>query len=335
VSFGGTCLITGATGFIGGHLVRRLIGDGRRVRCLVRSGSDGAPLAELGAELVEGDLTEARSLARAVVGCDLVVHCAAMVSDWGTVAEIERVNVAGTRDLAAAAASASVRRFVQVSSTDVYGHPGGAPVEEGRAGATPPRNWYARTKLAAEGEVRRVAAGSGMEVVIVRPATVYGPGSVAVVGEIADALRGGNMLLVDGGRALAGLCFVENLIDLLLLAFERDEAAGEAFNVDDGLDVTWRRFVDDLAAGLGVRPARWSVPYRLAIALAVALEEGYRIVRRTTGLRTRPLLSRQAVEVLGRPQSFSNRKARALLDWAPRVGYEDGLDATLRWLESG
>ncbi|HVX32854.1 MAG TPA: NAD-dependent epimerase/dehydratase family protein [Solirubrobacterales bacterium] len=332
MSAGETCLLTGASGFIGGHLARRLADQGRQVRCLVRPGAAVAPLAAVGAEPIEGDLTRPDSLAAAAAGCDVVVHCAALVSDWGTVAEIERVNVAGTRDLAAAAAAAAVRRFVHVSTTDVYGHPGGPAVGEDAVGATPPRNWYARTKLAAEEELRRVAAGSGMETVVVRPATVYGPGSVAVVGEIAAALRGGNMLLIDGGRALAGLCFVENLADLLLLALDSEAAAGEAFNADDGLAVTWRRFVDDLAAGLGVPPARWSAPYRPARALAVVIEEGYRVLRRATGLSTRPLLSRQAVEVLGRPQSFSSRRARELLGWEPRVGYEVGLERTLDWL---
>ncbi|MCW2968622.1 MAG: NAD-dependent epimerase/dehydratase family protein, partial [Solirubrobacteraceae bacterium] len=87
------CLITGATGFIGGHIARRLLADGQRVRCLVRAGSDSAALAEHGAEIATGDLTDPSSLGRAVAGCGAVVHCAAMVSDWALVAEIARANV--------------------------------------------------------------------------------------------------------------------------------------------------------------------------------------------------------------------------------------------------
>jgi nucleoside-diphosphate-sugar epimerase len=181
--------------------------------------------------------------------------------------------------------------------------------------------------------VSRGAAGSPLESVIVRPATVYGPHSTAVIGEIANALGNGSMLLIDKGAPVAGLCYVENLVDLVVLSLRSDGAAGETFNATDGLDVTWRQLTDDLAAGIGAKPARWSIPYPLAYGLGLSLEQGYRLVRKATGLTMRPLLSRQAVQVMGRDQRFSNRKARELLGWEPRVSYPEGLAATLRWLQ--
>jgi nucleoside-diphosphate-sugar epimerase len=142
------------------------------------------------------------------------------------------------------------------------------------------------------------------------------------------------MFLVDGGRATAGLCYVDNLVDAVMLALVHDAAPGQAFNVTDGLGVTWKQFIDGLAAGLGCREVRWSVPYRLASSVGFSLEHGYRLLHRATGLTTSPLLSRQAVHVLGRDQDFSNRKARELLGWEPRVDYAAGLAATLAWLKS-
>lgn len=325
------CLVTGASGFIGSHVAQRLSRDGYRVRCLVRAASDTSSLDALGVELVRGDLTSGDSLAGVADGCRFVVHCAALVSDWATVEEIRRVNVIGTRSLLAASTAASVERFVHVSSTDVYGYPGRPGVDESYVPGGF-ANWYSQTKREAEVEVRAVAGSSTLETVILRPATVYGPGSKDVVGEMARALRGGHMLLVDRGRAVAGLSYVENLVDLAALALRHDRAAGEAFNVTDGLDVTWRRFLGDLADGLGYRAPRWSVPYPVAYALALSLEHGYRAVRRTTGLTTTPLLSRQAVHVLGRNQDFSNRKAREALGWEPQISYAAGLEATLAWL---
>ncbi len=220
-------------------------------------------------------------------------------------------------------------------TTDVYGHPNanGAAIEETHA-ASGFSNWYAQTKLLAEAEVRRAEAERSLDAVILRPATVYGPGSRDVVGEIARAIRSRNMLLVDGGRAIAGLCYVDNLIDAAVLALSHEAAPGQAFNVSDGLDVTWRRFTDDLAAGLGYARVRWSMPYSLAGGIGFSLEHGYRLLRRTTGLSAPPLLSRQAVQVLGRDQDFSSRKARGTLGWEPRVDYSAGLDATLAWLRS-
>jgi len=328
---GDVCLLTGASGFIGGHVAERLVAEGYQVRCLVRESSDTAMLERLAVEIAVGDLTSRRSLDVAASGCRYVVHCGARVSDWGTTEEISRANVDGTRHLLEASASAAVERVVHFSSTDVYGHPGRPGIDESYV-APRFRNWYAQTKLAAEAEVRRAGREHDLAVVILRPSTVYGPRSREVVGEIGRAIRGGNMLLVDRGRAVAGLCYVDNLVDAALLALRHDAAPGQAFNITDGLPVTWREFTDALAGGLGAARVRWSIPYWLAGGIGVSLEAGYRAARRATRLEVRPLLSRQAVQMLGIDQDFSNRKARELLGWKPRVGYDAGLEATLGWL---
>jgi nucleoside-diphosphate-sugar epimerase len=219
-----------------------------------------------------------------------------------------------------------------VSSTDVYGHPGGAgEIDESQA---PVRfsNWYSRTKLEAESEILRAASTRAVEAVILRPATIYGPGSVNVVGEIARAIRAGNMLMIDHGRALAGLCYIDNLVDAVILALTEAGAAGHTFNVTDGLEVTWERFAADLAAGLGSRPPRLNLPYAVAHGVGSVMERSYRVVRSATGLYSPPLLSRQAVDVMGRDQRFANSRIREQLGWEPRVGYEMGLRRTLDWL---
>jgi nucleoside-diphosphate-sugar epimerase len=326
-----TCLITGATGFIGGRLARRLLLEGYAVRCLVRPGSDTSQLEQLDVQLAIGDLTRADSLVSAVEGCRYVVHCGALVSDWATAQEIAGINVGGTRNLLEAAVATAVKRFVHLSSTDVYGYPDRAQADETYT-ATSFRNWYAQTKLEAEAEVRRAQAEHALTSVILRPATVYGPGSVDVVGEIARAIKGHHMLLIDRGRPIAGLCYVENLLDAMVVALQHEAAPGNAFNVSDGLDITWKQFTDGLAHGLGCPEVRFSMPYWLANGIGFSLEHGYRLLRRATGLSLPPLLSRQAVQVLGKSQDFSNCKLRETLGWEPRVDYASGLDETVAWL---
>jgi nucleoside-diphosphate-sugar epimerase len=325
------CLITGATGFIGGHLTERLLREDHRVRCLVRPTSKTSLLERMDVDLVEGDLTMPSSLARAAEGCRYVLHCGALVSDWATVGEIRRINALGTRNLLEASMAASVERFIHFSTTDIYGYPRSPAIDETYV-PTGFQNWYAQTKLDAEQEVRRANQTSALQVVILRPATVYGPRSQDVIGEMAAAIMRGQMLLVDGGRAIAGLTYVENVTDAAVLALREDAALGQTFNITDGLPITWRQFLDDLADGLGCRRVRRSLPFGIAQSLAFVLEQTYRVVRKTARVRTPPLLSRQAVHVLGRQQDFSNRKAKALLGWAPRVDYPAGLEATLSWL---
>jgi nucleoside-diphosphate-sugar epimerase len=326
-------LLTGASGFIGGRLAARLVDEGHAVRCLVRASSDTAALEALGPgiELVVGDLTDRTGLERAVAGRELVIHSAAMVSDWGTVEEIRAVNARASAELATVAAAGGVRRFVHVSTTDVYGNPGGRGVDEtfvpvGFA------NWYSETKREAEAALTRISAETGMELVILRPATVYGPGSRDVVGELMTAVRGGYLPLIGGGRAIAGLVYVDNVVDAVLLALSRPEAAGETFNVTDELSVTWRQFLADLARGMGYRSPRIRLAPKLALGLGIGLEEGYRRVRGWTGLSLAPLLSRQAVQVLAVDQDFSSAKLRRVLGWSPTVDYPGGLSATLTWL---
>ena len=328
-----TCLITGATGFIGGRLARRLLDEGYAVRGLVRASSDTSQLEQLDLQLAVGDLTDADSLMRAAAGCQYVLHCGALVSDWATTQEIARINVGGTRSLLDAAVAASIKRFVHLSSTDIYGYPDRSQTDETYT-ATRFRNWYAQTKLEAEAEVRRAERENALTAVILRPATVYGPGSIDVVGEIARAIKGRHMLLIGRGRPLAGLCYVENLLDAAVLALQHEAAPGNAFNVSDGLNVTWKQFTDGLASGLGCPEVRFSIPYPLANGIGFTLEHGYRLLRRATGLSLPPLLSRQAVQVLGKSQDFSNRKLREMLGWEPRVDYATGLEVTLTWLRT-
>jgi nucleoside-diphosphate-sugar epimerase len=327
-----TCLITGASGFIGGRLARRLLNEGYAVRCLVRVSSDTSQLEQLELQLTVGDLTNADSLMRAAAGCQYVLHCGALVSDWATTQEITRINVSGTRSLLNAALAASIKRFVHFSSTDIYGYPDRAQTDETYM-ATRFRNWYAQTKLEAEAEVRRAETEHALATVILRPATVYGPGSVDVVGEIARAIQGRHMLLIDRGRPIAGLCYVENLLDAAVLALQHEAAPGNAFNVSDGLAVTWKQFTDGLADGLGCPQVRLSMPYWLANGIGFSLEHGYRLLHRATGLSLPPLLSRQAVQVLGKSQDFSNHKLRQTLGWEPRVDYASGLEHTVAWLK--
>jgi len=142
------------------------------------------------------------------------------------------------------------------------------------------------------------------------------------------------MVLVDRGRAVAGLGYVANLVDAAVLALRHQAAPGHAFNVSDGLNVTWKEFTDGLADGLGCPQVRWSLPYWMANGIGFSLEHGYRLLRKTTRLNTPPLLSRQAVHVLGTNQNFSTRKAREQLGWEPRIDYAAGLEATVAWLKA-
>jgi nucleoside-diphosphate-sugar epimerase len=281
-------------------------------------------LTDLQVEQVAGDLRDPGTLAKAVHGVDRVFHCAALVADWGDFSTFQAVNVDGTYHLLDAALDNGIRKFVHISSTEVYGHPDYPADEEAPLRY---RGWpYCDTKIDAEKHAWAFAR-RGLPITIIRPATVYGPRWSALI-EFVKVLKQGQMILVSGGRKNAGLIYVENLCDLLLVVGEPHVGVGRVYNASDGLDVTWAQFLNSLAAMLDQEPVRRSLPRGLAYAIGALLETWGRL-RRTS---SRPLVTRMAVEMTGTDQGFPNDRAREELGWEPRVDISVGMRHVRAWL---
>jgi nucleoside-diphosphate-sugar epimerase len=319
----GITLITGATGYIGSFLAERLLSRGREVRTFVRSREKASNLAAQGAEVVVGDLTEPDSLEAAVDGVSRVFHAAAAVDEQASREALFAVNAAGTESLVQGALRQGRPHFIHLSSCAVYGSIQAFGIDE----ATPLRTGasdYHDSKVAAERAVWSAAA-AGLPVTIARPSQVYGPGSTNFTIRPVEAIRSGSMMLIDGGHDLCKPIFIDNLLDGLEALAAQPAAIGEAFNLTDGYTVPWRLFFGAYASMLDVDHLP-SVPYPLAWLVALLMETRGRLTRR------RPSLTRSTVRSLRSTNSFSNRKARRMLGWSPRVGFEMGMERTKRWL---
>jgi len=322
-------LVTGASGFLGGRLAEVLAEGGDSVRVLARHGSDLSHLAALRPEIVRGSLEDPRSLDAALRGVDVVYHCAALSFDWGSWERFEAANVLGVENLARAASrSASLQRFVHVSSSDVYGYPERPCNETGPLVDTGLP--YNRSKVMGERILWRWHAQGKLPLTVVRPVTIYGPRSKDIVLEVVKMIRAGSMAFIDGGRVPAGLTYVDNTVAALVASARTSKALGKAYNVCDGGGETWRDYVNALADGLGTRRPWLTLPSALALGAAWALEG----VHRQLGTSSRPLLTRHSVLLLCRDQRFPAAKAAAELGWAPTVGFAEGMERTLRWLRS-
>jgi nucleoside-diphosphate-sugar epimerase len=312
--------VTGANGFVGSHLLKALRSRGREARGLVRPGSDLGRVSDQSEALVRGDLRDIDSLREAARGAERIFHCAAKVSDWGDAGDFREANVSGTANILAVAREAGVRRFVHISTTDVYGHPDRA-VDE-----TAPRRrrgWpYGDSKIDAEELVWASYRDHGLPVTVMRPASIYGIDSITLVRDFVDYLRSGEMIHLGSESTQAGLCHVENLVDAILLAADSGAAIGQAYNVTDGSGVTWRKYVDALADACGLKRARTVLPRFIAYPLGAAMEAWYRLLKK----EGRPLLTRMAVDILCTTQEFSIEKIKRELGYAPRVVFEDFLE---------
>ncbi len=322
-----TVLITGATGFIGGHLVRANLERGHSVRALVLPGDPGGPaLAPHGVGLCPGDVRDFVAVRAAVDGVDVIFHCAAVVSDWAPRERFAEVTVGGAENVARAAAEARVARLVDISTNDVFGLDESRILDE----SCPLRPWgepYPDAKIAAESVMWRYHRERRVPVTMVYPCWVYGPGDRTFVPLLADAIVK-HELVFWRRDVLVWPTYVDNLVDLLLTIAVDDRAVGNGYLVHDGESTTLQAFCAHLAQALGVPPITRRVPYAVAFAAALLLETAARALRR----ETRPLLTTYTVANLGSRLRFSIAKAERELGWRPRVSHAEGLARTLEWL---
>lgn len=320
-------LVTGGSGFLGGRLTQMLVARGVQVTVLARAGADLRHLEGLPVRFVRGSLAEFAAVREAVRGQTHIFHCAACSTDWAAERTYFESNVMGTGMLLEAASRApGIERLVHVSTTDVYGYPerpGDETAEMVDVGLP-----YNGTKVQGEVEVWGYAE-QGLPVTVIRPATIYGPRSKDFVVEIAKLLRQRMMLLVDGGRARGGFCYVDNVCCAMMTVCSRPETMGEVYNLTDSTGVSWREYVLAMAVGLGLKEPWMDLPFGVAMGVGVTAEGMYAALR----LPGRPLLTRHAVYLLGRDQEFSACKAARDFGYAPGVGFAEGMRRTVEWVK--
>jgi nucleoside-diphosphate-sugar epimerase len=321
-----SALVTGATGFIGGHLAERLAGAGCAVRLLVRDPRRLKPSLHEQGEVVVGDLNDTRTLRAAVRDVQVVFHCAANVHTWDSWQAYRDANVLGTQRLLEALAeqNTALARLVHFSTTDVYGLPR-HPCDE-RSMLDGGGFGYGESKLRGETLVREFCEQAPIPFAILRPANVIGPGSQFIV-RIGAALQSGLMLRVDGGRSNMGMLYVGNLIERALWAAQAPQALGQCFNVRDGYDVSWAEFIRQFKAGIGGRGLVIDLPYWTAYTVALGLEQFHR------GFlpHREPLLHRLLVRLFGRTNGHSAQKIRSASGLADEVGFEEAMARSIHW----
>ncbi|WIJ44755.1 NAD-dependent epimerase/dehydratase family protein [Curtobacterium citreum] len=308
-------LVTGASGFVGGHVVRTLREHGYRVTA---AGRRAAALPE--GDVFVGDLDD---LGRAEVPADVVVHCAALSSPWGRWAEFEHANVTGTAQVLRYARRVGARRIVHVSSPGIYAAPRDRlAIREDQVDPSRPMNHYIRSKLHAEALLRAaVGDPDGPEVVVLRPRGVIGAGDTGLVPRLLRVHERVGVPLLRGGRGLVDLTAVENVAHAVRLAVEVPGAAGLAFNVTNGDPRPFVDLLDQLLAGLGLDPRHRSLPARPVAALAGALEAVCAVLPG----HPEPPVTRYTVSTITHSQTLDITRARRVLGYAPQVSLDDAL----------
>jgi dihydroflavonol-4-reductase len=312
--------VTGGTGFIGGHVVRRLRDRDDEVVALVRTPEKGAPLAELGCELVAGSLTDGDAIRAGMERCDAAIHGAAVYEvgiPMGEHRAMREANVVGTENALRAALEAQVRKVVYISTVVAFGNTRGRVVDE--AFEHPGESftsYYEETKYEAHRVAKRMIAEDGLPCVIVQPGGVYGPGDHSAVGQQMNQFLAGRMPLIAFPDLGFNMVHVEDVADGVLLALDRGKE-GEAY-VLGGQITTMRELMGTLARVAGKRPPRGSIPTGLVKAMTPIGPVVGKLMGHPPNLREL-ISSADGVTFWAR-----HDRAMAELGYAPR-GLEDGL----------
>jgi nucleoside-diphosphate-sugar epimerase len=318
-----TILVTGASGFVGGHVVAVLARAGYRIRCLVRKTSRLDFIKEWSPELVFGDVTSPADLEPAVEGVDGIVHAAGIVRTL-TFADFMRINAEGSQNLyrACLAKNPSVRRIVHIGSLAALGPTlAGRPVNEGDERR--PVSDYGRSKLAGH----RIAEAhmDRLPIVLLMPPAVYGPFDKGFLSYFAWVKRGFYPMIGGEERRLS-LIYVKDLARAVLLCLENDKAVGNEYIVEDGRPYAWAEIASAMGRPMGKSPS----PLRLPVVAARAVGAVMGSIARLTGKPA--LISRDKLrEILQPAWTCSSAKIRAELGFVPEYSLERGIEETYRW----
>ncbi len=319
-------LVTGATGFVGSAVARRLLDAGSAVRVLARPGSDRRNLAGLEVEVVEGDLKNPVSLVRACSGCDALFHVAADYRTWAPKSqELYQANVDGTRAVLQAASSTGVKRVVYTSSVAVLGiPPDGAPGnEDTKVSVNDMIGHYKRSKFLAE-EVADEFVKAGLPIVIVNPSTPIGPRDIkpTPTGRIVrDAAAGKMPAYVDTGL---NIVHVDDCAEGHWLAYQKGRV-GQRY-VLGGTDMALREILEMIADIVGRKPPKVRLPHAAVMPVAYVAEA----VAKLTGIA--PVATVEEVLMSKKLMYFSSDKARRELGYAPRPPRQ-ALEDAVRWFK--
>ncbi|MHA1792868.1 MAG: NAD-dependent epimerase/dehydratase family protein [Promethearchaeota archaeon] len=324
-------LVTGANGFIGSHLVEHLLkNDENKVRGMVLKGTDESNLDDARASpnfnIIHADLLDLESLNIACKDIDVIYHLAALVSDWGPKALFRKIILDGTKNLVQAALNNSVKRMIYMSSLVVHGLGGHVQANENAPFDPVPFFPYAIAKTETEKFLIDVNDNTSLEIVRIRPGfDIIGPRNFTSTFKIFENIEKGKFGFINGGKSLITLVFVKNLVAGMAHVANLKDAAGEAYIIGD-VSWTWKRYVEEIAARLDVKPPRLNVNYWGIAGLVWFIEFWAKLLR----LKNPPVLTRYRIAVPRNDIDFVSDKIISTGFKAPFT-FDQGLDITIDW----
>jgi len=320
-------LVTGATGFLGGALIRRLHSMGWDVTALGRNPLRLNELEDEGIRPLRGDITKKDDLLAACKNQEVVFHCAALPSPWGNYEKFYQANVIGTRNVVQACLKNNVRRLAHVSTPSIYFSYGSHLNVKENDPLPEPISAYAATKLLAEEEVDKGFA-AGLEVVSIRPRALFGEGDTVIFPRLLSRLKSGRLPMLGDGENVVDLTYIQNVVDALLLCAESPaNTLGKKYNISNCEPVKIWELVNRICDELNLPHPTRKISYRTANAAATAIEFVYSLIPYSP----EPPLTRLTVSMLSHSATLDISAAKAELGYQPKVSVAEGVERFLKW----
>jgi nucleoside-diphosphate-sugar epimerase len=307
------CLVTGATGYIGSALVKRLADEGYQVTGLVHHQQ---PLEIYrNVSYVKGDISDQASIIHLVRDVDVVFHCAGIVNEYSRKQEYYKVHVTGTKNLVEVCKHSHCRKFIFLSHIPYEFHQEKHP--------------YQKTKALAESYLINEFITHDFPVCVIRPGNVYGPDAPTWVVRPLKAIQANRIALINHGVGVFLHTYLDNLIDALLLTLHSPSCLGEIIDITDGDNtITWGKYLNDLSMMIGKKSITRNISKPVALLIGKILM-GFHVIFGGT-----PLVSPYAVEIFSNTTRVSIEKAHRLLGYTPRINYLEGMRRIRNWLEA-
>lgn len=319
-------LVTGATGFTGGHLCRRLVKEGYSVRVLVRRSQQGDELRRCGMEPVIGDLQNLNALATAVAGIDTVYHIAALFRQENVSRkDMWETNVEGTRNILEAAVKAGVKRFVHCSTIGVHGDIKNPPATESTPYA--PGDYYQESKTEGEKVALQYSAEGKLPIVIIRPGGIYGPGDLRFL-KLFKGIKKRRFIMLGSGQILYQLIYIDDLVEGILRCGTMESAINNTYILTGTKAVALNHLIQVIADAVDSTPPRLHFPV-MPVYLASFVCE---LLCKPFGIE--PPLYRRRVDFFRKTRSFDISKAQQELKFQPSTDLESGIRQTAQWYQS-
>ena len=319
----GRILITGAGGFVGRKLCEALAGRGYKLRVLVRNDRHEQLFRSLQAQIYTGDIRDREVVDWACDGVTGVFHLASIVQQAGIHDnEFWDTHVTAVKQLLVSAKKYGIVRVVHCSTIGVLGHITGEPADESMEYNV--EDIYQITKAEGEKVALEFYALTGFPITVVRPAAVYGPGDTRLL-KLFKLVATGKFRMVGSGNTLIHPVYIDDLVDGMILAYEKENAIGEKYILGGKEPVSLSQWVDIIAAHAGVKRKKLSVPYSLVRFAAIACEAVCK------PLNIEPPLFRRRVDFFVKNRAFSIDKARTELGYEPKVDLNEGSKLALEW----